>query len=472
MPVDWYSEVVRLFPADFMTVEPDDLAEYGRDWTRVYEAAPAAVVFPRTTGEVASFLRLCSEHSVAVVPSGGRTGLSGGAVAANGEVVLSMARMNKIFPVDLLSSTVRVQAGAITQAVHEYCQPLGLTWPIDFASKGSSHVGGNISTNAGGQRVIRYGLTRNWVNGLQVVTMSGDILELNGSLQKNNTGMELSQLFIGTEGTLGIITEATLRLTALPNHTELFFFATSSLAASLDLLKHTKLNGPFGILTFEYLTNDCLESVLKFSQRKSPFASAAHSYVLLEVECAEAEEQKQKLDEWMQIALANNLIVDGVLAQSHEERNDLWALRESVSESLAAQGLVYKNDIALPIANLDEFATEMQALLSRNYPHLKLFLFGHLGDGNFHVNFLKPSHMEQFEFLDICHAADAEMFETVRKFGGSVSAEHGIGLLKKAALCYSRAPTELAIFRQIKKALDPQNLLNPGKIFDLSQDQF
>lgn len=466
LPLDLNSEIVRRFPADFMTVAPEDLAEYGRDWTRVYDPAPAAIVFPRTTDEVAAFLRLCSEHGVAVVPSGGRTGLSGGAVAANGEVVLSLARMNKIFPVDLLSSTVRAQAGAITQAVHEHCAPLGLTWPIDFASKGSSHVGGNISTNAGGQRVIRYGLTRNWVNGLQVVTIGGDILELNGSLQKNNTGMELSQLFIGTEGTLGIITEATLRLTSLPIRTELFFFATSSLAASLELLKHTKLNGPFTILTFEYLTNDCLESVLKFSQRKSPFVSAAHSYILLEVECVESAEQKQKLDEWMQIALENDLIVDGVLAHSHEERNDLWALRELVSESLAAQGLVYKNDIALPIAKLDEFATEMQALLSRNYPHLKLFLFGHLGDGNFHVNFLKPPQMEKSEFLDICHAADTEMFETVRKFGGSVSAEHGIGLLKKAALSYSRTPAELAIFRQIKKALDPQNLLNPGKIFD------
>lgn len=454
------------FPSDFITFAPEELATYGRDWTRVYDAAPAAVVFPRSSEDVSSLLKLCSSHGIAVVPSGGRTGLSGGAVAANGEVVLSMVRMNKIYPIDVLSSTVRVQAGVVTQAVHEFCQPLGLTWPIDFSSKGSSHVGGNIATNAGGQRVIRYGLTRNWVNGLQVVTMNGDILELNGALQKNNTGMDLCQLFIGTEGTLGVITEATLRLTPLPLHTELFFFATSSLRAALDLLKHTKLNGPFKILTFEYLSNDCLESVLKFGAHKSPFNSSSDSYVLLEVECEDSERQKERLDDWMRFAIETNLITDGVLAQSHEERNQLWALREVVSESLSAQGQVHKNDVALPIANLDEFANDMQSLLSRNYPHLKLFLFGHLGDGNFHVNFLKPRDMEKAQFLEICHAADVEMFEAVRKYGGSVSAEHGIGLLKKAALSYSRTPAELRIFKQIKQALDPQKLLNPGKIFD------
>jgi FAD/FMN-containing dehydrogenase len=466
LSAQFLTEIRERFASDFMTCESDDLHTYGRDWTRVYDPAPSAVVFPRTTEDVAAFLQLCSKHLVSVVPSGGRTGLSGGAVAANGEVVLSLARMNKIFPIDLLSSTVRVQAGAITQSVHEHCQPAGLTWPIDFSSKGSSQVGGNISTNAGGQRVIRYGLTRNWVNGLQVVTMGGEVLELNGTLQKNNTGMDLCQLFIGTEGTLGVITEATLRLTPLPGHTELFFFATGSLAASLELLKHTRLKGPFSILTFEYLTNDCLESVIKMGKHKSPFEAASDSYVLLEVECSKTYEQKDLLDEWMSAALENDLITDGVLARSHEERNELWALREVVSESLSAQGMVHKNDIALPIARLDEFASEMQRLLLSNYPHLKLFLFGHLGDGNFHVNFLKPPEMDKSKFLEICHAADSEMFEAVRKFGGSVSAEHGIGLIKKRALPYSRTAAELAIFRQIKQALDPQNLLNPGKIFD------
>ncbi len=466
LPAEFKAEIGERFASDFLTTESSDLETYGRDWTRVYDAAPSAVVFPRSTEQVSAFLKLCSLHKIAIVPSGGRTGLSGGAVAANGEVVLSLSRMNKIHAVDLLSSTVKVQAGAITQAVHEHCEPLGLTWPIDFSAKGSSHIGGNISTNAGGQRVIRYGPTRHWVNGLQVVTMNGDILELNGALQKNNTGLDLCQLFIGTEGTLGIITEATLKLTPLPVHTELFFFATNSLSSSLELLRHTKLHGPFTILTFEYLTNDCLNSVLRMGKHKSPFESAADSYVLLEVECVNSDAQKEKLDDWMRTALENDLIADGVLAQSHEERNDLWSLREGVSESLSAQGLVHKNDIALPIAKLDEFVKAMQKLFARNYSNLKLFLFGHLGDGNFHVNFMKPEDMEKSKFLEICSAADLEMFATVKKFGGSVSAEHGIGLLKKKALHYSRTPAELAIFKQIKQSLDPQNLLNPGKIFD------
>ncbi|CAN5495534.1 FAD-binding oxidoreductase [soil metagenome] len=466
LPSEFKAEIGERFASDFLTLEPADLETYGRDWTRVYDAAPSAVVFPRSTEQVSMFLKMCSLHKIAIVPSGGRTGLSGGAVAANGEVVVSLSRMNKIHPVELLSSTVRVQAGAITQAVHEHCQPLGLTWPIDFSAKGSSHIGGNIATNAGGQRVIRYGLTRHWVNGLQVVTMNGDILELNGTLQKNNTGLDLCQLFIGTEGTLGIITEATLKLTPLPVQTELFFFATNNLSSSLELLKYTKLYGPFTILTFEYLSNDCLNSVLKLGKHKSPFEAPSDSYVLLEVESRDSADQREKLDDWMRTALENDLIVDGVLAQSHEERNDLWALREGVSESLSAQGLVHKNDIALPITKLDEFAKVLQSLVSRNYSNLKLFLFGHLGDGNFHVNFMKPEEMDKSKFLQICYAADLEMFETVKKFGGSVSAEHGIGLLKKKALPYSRTPAELAIFKQIKQVMDPQNLLNPGKIFD------
>lgn len=385
-----------------------------------------------------------------------------------GEVVLSLSRMNKMEPVDLLSSTVRVQAGAVTQAVHEHCAPFGLTWPIDFSSKGSSQVGGNIATNAGGARVIRYGLTRNWVNGLQVVTMNGDILELNGALQKNNTGLELRQLFIGTEGTLGVITEATLKLTPIPVHSELFFFATDSLANSLELLKHTRLRGPFSTLTFEYLTGECLQSVLRMGRGKNPFAELHESYVLLEVECIDSDEQREKLDRWMNEALDRKLISEGVLAASHTQRNELWYLREGVSESLSAQGLVYKNDIALPIASLDDFVKEMQKLLDKNYPNLKLFLFGHLGDGNFHVNFMKPDDMDKSEFLNICYRADQDMFETVRSYGGSISGEHGIGLLKKKALPFSRSAAEIEIFKQIKRTLDPQNLLNPGKIFDMN----
>ena len=203
-------------PNEFWTTEPAELEEFGKDWTKVFAPRPAAIVFPRTTAHVSTVLRWANERGIAVVPSGGRTGLAGGAVAKNGEVVLSLARMGRMDPVDVLGQTVRVQAGAVTEAVHHHCEAHGLTWPVDFASKGSSQVGGNIATNAGGVKVIRYGLTRQWVLGLEVVLASGDVLELGGALEKNNTGVDLRQLFIGSEGILGVVTEATLKLTRVP----------------------------------------------------------------------------------------------------------------------------------------------------------------------------------------------------------------------------------------------------------------
>ena len=224
LSVGFLAEVSNQFPADFLTRNPEELESDGKDWTRIFPSRASAIVFPRTTEEVARFLRLCSSHQVTVVPSGGRTGLAGGAVASAGEVVLSLKRMNRLDPVDPLAHTVRVQAGAVTEAVHHHCAPDGLTWPVDFASKGSSQVGGNIATNAGGVKVIRYGLTRNWVLGLQVVTPQGEILELNGALEKNNTGMDLRQLFIGSEGTLGVITEGYFETDEHPWRVERFLF--------------------------------------------------------------------------------------------------------------------------------------------------------------------------------------------------------------------------------------------------------
>src|SRR2546423_3635652 len=254
--------LARDFPADFVTEDAAERAEYGRDWTRVYAPAPSAIAFPRTTDEVARLMAACSAHRVAVVPSGGRTGLAGGAVAANGELVVSLARMRRMDTIDELGLTVRVQAGAVTAAVHEHCAALGLTWPVDFASKGSSQIGGNIATNAGGVKVIRYGLTRQWVLGLEVVLASGAVLALNGALEKNNTGFDLRQLFIGSEGTLGIITEATLKLTRVPKKSDVMLFAVDGLAGVLALFRAAR-RGPVAVACFGFFTKPCLGGVLR-----------------------------------------------------------------------------------------------------------------------------------------------------------------------------------------------------------------
>jgi len=456
-------ELQTTFPAGFFTRDPIDLKAYGRDWTKVYEPSPSVICFPTSTDDVSNLLKLCTQHGMAVVPSGGRTGLAGGAVAAQGEVVLSLEKMREIGDVDTLANTLWCQAGAVTEAIHHHCKPFGLTWPIDFASKGSSMVGGNIATNAGGVKVIRYGLTRNWVLGLTVVLMSGEVLRLNGSLEKNNTGVDLRQLFIGTEGILGVITEAILKLAPLPRESDVFFFALKDLSAVFSLFKEVRKSG-LTVNAFECLDRACLEVVIHHRGLAPPFADRHDQYVLLEVEHPESSGAKEKLEDWLSGLFAGDLVQDAVLAQSPKEAQNLWVMREGISESLANTGLLHKHDISLPIHRLQEFIETWSADLTQNYPGLKPYIFGHIGDGNLHVNLMKPEGMEVPEFRSLCAKADQNMFTWIQKFEGSVSAEHGIGLLKKHLLKYTRSEREIELMRSMKKVFDPAGLLNPGKI--------
>jgi FAD/FMN-containing dehydrogenase len=452
----------RDFPAGFLSREPGDLEEYGRDWTRVYAPAPSAIALPKSTEEVARLLKRCSEAQVSVVPSGGRTGLAGGAVAKEREIVLSLARMRQMSEIDRSGFTVRVQAGAVTEAVHEHCAGAGLTWPVDFASKGSSQVGGNIATNAGGVKVIRYGLTRQWVLGLEVVTGSGEILELNGALEKNNTGLDLRQLFIGSEGILGVITAATLKLARLPERQSVFLFAVQDVAAVLALFRDVRTM-PFQLAAYEFFTDKCLARVQRHRKLRSPFDATHPCYVLVEIEDAD----EAALEAWTASLFERGLIADGTLAQSKAQAAELWSLREGISESLSATGLPHKNDIALPVAALEAFCAELDVVFRSSYPDWEIALFGHIGDGNLHVNIMKPDALDKPDFLRRTAEADHAMFALVQKHRGSISAEHGIGLLKKPYLGYSRSPAEQAVLRAVKRALDPQLILNPGKVIDL-----
>ena len=451
--------LARDFPADFSSKDPAELATYGKDWTKVFSPAPSLLVRPRTTDEVSRFLKLASEHGLPVVPSGGRTGLAGGAVAAKGEIVLSLERMRAIHAVDPLALTVHVEAGAVTEAVHHACAEHGLFWPVDFASKGSSQVGGNIATNAGGVRVIRYGLTRQWVLGLTVVTMSGERMELNGALEKNNTGIDLRQLFIGSEGILGVITEATLKLTRLPGKVDVFLFALDSLQGVLKLFEEAR-KGPFTMMAYEFFTDACSKRVENHRGLRPPFEKLPSHCVLLEVEDA----KPGALDGWLASLFERGLVLDGTLAADVGQQKALWSLREAISESLSATGLPHKNDIALPLAKLSVFCGELETLLASRYPDWELCLFGHIGDGNLHVNIMKPEAMSKDDFFSRTHDVDRDLFGLVRSHKGSVSAEHGIGLLKKEWLEYTRSPMEIDLMRHLKAALDPKGLLNPGKV--------
>lgn len=456
-PADFLS-ALKTFPADFATDDPGELATYGKDWTKVYAPAPSLLVRPRSTDEVSRFLVLCHAHAVGVVPSGGRTGLAGGAVAANGEVVLTLERLRAMDPVDPLGLTVRVQAGAVTEVVHAHCAQAGLFWPVDFASKGSSQVGGNIATNAGGVRVIRYGLTRNWVLGLEVVTPTGEVLQLNGALEKNNTGVDLRQLFIGSEGILGVITAATLKLTRLPQKVDVFLFALDSLQGVLRLFEAAR-KGPFTVMAYEFFTDKCSARLERHRSLRPPFDAPSSHYVLLEVEAA-----TEGLDGWLASLFERGLVQDGTLAADSAQARALWGLREGISEALSATGLPHKNDIALPIAGLSAFCAELELLLAKRYPDWELCLFGHIGDGNLHVNVMKPDALGKDQFLALTHDVDRDLFGLVRQHRGSVSAEHGIGLLKRDWLGHSRSPAELELMRQLKRALDPRGILNPGKV--------
>ncbi len=449
------------------TRDSDVLEAYGRDWTKVFTAAPSAVAFTETTDEVAALLKLCHSFDVAVVPSGGRTGLAGGAVAAHGEVVLSLERMRRIDPVDPLARTVRCQAGAVTAAVHEHCAEAGLTWPVDFASAGQSQIGGNIATNAGGVRVVRYGLTRQWVLGLEVVTMAGDVLQLNGDLEKNNTGFDLRQLFIGSEGTLGIITAATLKLAPLPGASRVALLAVQDLRAGLSVFLSARQQVGFELLAFEYLTDECLQLVLKELGTPHPLPSPAPAYVLVEIEIPTATES-EAAEAWLGELFERELVVDGVLGASVAQSEELWAYRERISETLSKTGFLHKNDVSVPVRRLADFVDDMHAEFTQRYPHFDIYFFGHVGDGNLHVNVMKPAEMPQADFLEQCHGTDQVLFELINRHRGSISAEHGIGLLKKEFLGYSRGPIELALFRSIKRAFDPKGLLNPGKVFDFA----
>jgi FAD/FMN-containing dehydrogenase len=310
-------------------------------------------------------------------------------------------------------------------------------------------------------RVIRYGLTRQWVLGLQVVLASGAVLELNGALEKNNTGFDLRQLFIGSEGTLGVITEATLKLTRLPGRTDVLLFAVRDLAGVLRLFRAAR-RAPFTLAAFEFFTDRCVARLTRHRQLRVPLKTPASHYILVEAEGAGAG----ALDEWTAAMLEGDLALDGTVAQSATQAAELWALREGISESLSATGFPHKNDVALPIAALEDFCAELDSVFAREYPGWEICLFGHIGDGNLHVNVMKPDELDRDAFRARTQAADRDLFTLVRKHHGSISAEHGIGLLKKPYLSYSRSADEIALLRAVKQALDPLRLLNPGKIFD------
>jgi FAD/FMN-containing dehydrogenase len=445
----------------FLT-DSQSLQHYGRDWTRFAAPAPSGVLLPNTISEIQAIVGLARQHGIKLVPSGGRTGLSGGAMATNGELVLSMERMRKISPVDRAGRSVTCEAGAITAQIQRAAAEEGLMYPVDFASSGSSQIGGNIATNAGGIQVIRYGMTRDWVTGLKVVTGTGELLELNQGLIKNNTGLDFRHLFIGSEGILGVIVEATLALTDPPRNPRVMVLGVRSMAALMQVL--ASCQAQLSILAFEFFSDLALEKVTAEHSIQPPLQERYPFYALVEFESTSATAETQAL-EVVEACIASDWVADAVLSQSESQRRSLWRLREDISETIA-QWTPYKNDISTTVQQAPELLRSIDALVSQHYPDLEVVWYGHIGDGNLHLNILKPDGVSVSDFQDRCKGVSAHLFAAVRELRGSISAEHGVGLLKKEFLRFSRTEAEIELMRGIKAQFDPDGIFNPGKVFD------
>ena len=459
-------QLIAIVGEERLLLGPEDFQNYGIDRTTIWQANPCVVVLPSSTEEVQQIVLLAKEFNLAIVPSGGRTGLSGGAVAKDGEIVIALDRLNEIREFNSLDRTVTVGAGVITERLQKFAIDQGLFYPIDFASTGSSQIGGNIATNAGGINVIRYGMTRQWVAGLTVVTGAGDILELNRGLMKNNTGYDFRHLFIGSEGTLGLICEATIQLTKAPEETVVMVLGIDNFPAILDVLQI--FTSKIDLTAFEFFSQLALDKVVAHQGHAVPFNTKAPFYALLEFETKGSE----GLDLAMRLfehCVDQRWVLDGVVSQSLSQASALWKLREDISETLW-EFQPYKNDISVRVSRMPNFLDEVNKVVKQRYPDFEIVWYGHIGDGNLHLNILRPVHLSNHDFVAQCSAVSNEVGQLVAKYEGSVSAEHGVGLLKKDYLHYSRSASEISLMRAVKAVFDPNGILNPGKLISAKQN--
>jgi len=442
--------------------DPKSLEFYGQDWVRLYKVNPSLIVFPQNAEDVLQLVKWARKHKTALVPSGGRTGLSGAAVASQQEVVVSFEKMNQLIEWNEAEETLTVEAGCITKEVQKWASDRGFFFPVSFAAEGSSQIGGNVATNAGGVHVIQYGSMRNWVRGLEVVTGKGEVLQLGRHLIKDSTGYNLLHLFVGSEGTLGFIPKVTLAVASKPASLNVFLLGVSQLGDLIEIYSRFKKSIP--LHAFEMMTDLALDYAQK-TGKDMPLSQKSSYYILMEIE----ELYQEKALSIFEKLMEEDKIKDGALSQSAEQAQQIWALRENISESIAPYK-PYKNDIAVRISKLPEFLTQVDLLLKKEYPEYKVIWFGHIGDGNLHINILKPDNVKEDEFVENCEKVNQLLFSKIQEFEGSISAEHGVGLLKKPYLKYTRSAEEINYMREIKSAFDPDGIMNPGKIFNAEKN--
>jgi FAD/FMN-containing dehydrogenase len=420
---------------------------------------PMAVAYPTTTADVSSILRFCDAGKITVIPQGGLTGHSGGAVPDRGSVVISLERMNTIEEIDRRASTMTVQAGVVLQAIHSAANQAGLMFGLNIAGRGSCMIGGNIATNAGGSQVIRYGTTRQSILGLEAVLADGTVVSSMTKMLKNSAGYDLKQLFIGSEGTLGVITRAVLRLHPLLSASATALCALDDFAAVQEFLTQSRQALGESLTSFEVMWSPFYSLVTDGLGRQAPLAQNAGVYVIVEATGNDEEVLRRELESLIAEQIDGNGMSDAVIAQSEQQRADIWRLRESTSELIRKLGPLLPFDISIPMGGIGRFIETCERELFARWPDCTALFFGHLGDSNLHLAFRTPTEPQPtFE-------VERLVYGLVGEYDGSVSGEHGIGTLKRDFLKHSRSDAEIHMMRRIKRALDPNNILNPGKIF-------
>ncbi len=448
-------------PAHVLTAAAD-LAPYLTDWRGRYRGAARCVVRPGTAAEVAAVVRACVAAGAPIVPQGGNTSLCG-AATPDGEgraVVVGLGRLNRILAVDAKNDTISVEAGCTLAAVQDAARAAGRLFPLALASEGTCQIGGNLSTNAGGVQVLRYGNTRDLTLGLEVVLPSGEIWNGLRGLRKDNTGYDLKHLFIGAEGTLGIITAAVLKLFPLPQVQTTCWLNVATPAAAVDLLNRAKTAFDARLTAFELVSETALGLVLQHIPGAARPTAASPWYVLAEFSDADPD----AVEGWLADRLEAGEAGDGVVARSQAQAAKLWSLREHISEAQKIKGISIKHDIAVPVSRIPDFLARADAALAAAFHGIRVVAFGHVGDGNLHYNLSKPDAQDNAAFIAAQPTVNRLVHDAVDALGGSISAEHGIGQLKREELLRYKSPVEIALMRTLKQALDPRGLMNPGKI--------
>ena len=467
MSADFLDRIRAIVGATHVLTEDADVAPYCTDWRGRYSGSALCVALPGNTGEVAAVVAACAASGIAIVPQGGNTGLCGGATPVGGEVVVSLRRLNRIRAIDADNNSITVEAGCTLHAVREAAAVADRLFPLSLAAEGSATLGGNLSTNAGGVQVLRYGNARDLTLGLEVVLADGRVWNGLRVLRKDNTGYDLKHLFIGAEGTLGLITAATLKLFPRPRMRATAWAAVPDPAAAVRLLGRLRDAVGDNVTAFEIVDRVALDLVLRhIPNARDPLAGQPAWQVLIELSGSGdiGDDLAATLEQALESAAEDGVIDDAALATSEAQATALWALRENVSEAQKIEGVSIKHDIAVPVSRIAEFIARADAALLAAFPAVRIVCFGHIGDGNLHYNQSRPDAQSNAEFVAQTGAVNRIVHDLVHELGGSISAEHGLGQLKREEVLRYKSETEMDLMRAVKRALDPRGLMNPGKL--------